>query len=144
MASRTDAIQTARHEADNIVIVNPESIAVPSERRRVPRLQPGPLRVEVSATCRGTLVDISELGALLELSDGHPVNAAITFRLEGPAGPLTLHGRVVRSTPTFAKAERSVWVEPSGYHVAVEFASLTDGGEKTLAALLQTAADRSA
>jgi hypothetical protein len=69
------------------------------------------------------LIDISELGALVQLPVPQTIDAPITLELEWEHATLQLAGRVVRSSPSPAEEARM----PAGvtdYYVAVEFASV--------------------
>ena len=76
------------------------------------RLETGP---------EGTLIDLNEFGALLELTSPEAVDSRLTFDLFWEGVPVRLHGRVVRTTPCFDADARIAWGEPASYHVAVEF-----------------------
>jgi hypothetical protein len=98
----------------------------PVERRRANRVRSGPLRVQLDAGPAGTLIDLNEFGALLELPAPHDVTSHVTFDLYWEGVPVRLHGRVVRTTPCFDSDARVAWGEPASYHVAVEFFDLAD------------------
>jgi hypothetical protein len=102
-----------------------EEIATPpegiSERRRAGRFRPGPLRVQLVGGANGTLVDLSEFGALLILPGAHDVGSLVSFDLHLEDGDVRLHGRIVRCSPSYEEAWRLEWVEPSSYKVAVDF-----------------------
>jgi len=68
----------------------------------------------------GTLVDLSELGALLDLPASGNIGSHVAFDLHWEGLPVRLQGRVVRSTP-IDDVDRVAWAEPTSYHVAVEF-----------------------
>jgi len=99
-------------------------VRVPTERtqphRRAERLRPGPLRVEMESGAHGTLVDLSELGALLDLPTSGNIGSHVAFDLHWEGTPVRLQGRVVRSTP-IEEGDRVAWAEPTSYHVAIEF-----------------------
>ena len=112
-------------------------------QRRAARLRPGPLRVELASGRSGTLLDLSEFGALLDLPAPEPVDRHISFDLHCDGGPVTLQGRVVRATPRYDGAWRVEWVEPLSYHVGVEFFDLAAQCATTLRVLLQKASETS-
>ena len=97
--------------------------------------------MDVQGKESGTLVDISELGALLELVSPQRVDSHIPFDLHWDAGPVRLHGRVVRSTPRYEGPERVTWMEPTSYHVAVEFFDVEAQSVTTLRDLLRKAGE---
>ena len=113
-------------------------------QRRAERIRPGPLRLELSSGRSGTLLDLSEFGALLDLPAPEPVNSHISFDLHCDGGPVPLQGRVVRSTPRYDDgAWRVEWMEPLSYHVGVEFFDLAAQCATTLRALLRKASETS-
>ena len=94
------------------------------ERRRAARVKSGPLRVVLASGPSGTLVDLNEFGARLELSVEQEVNTRVSFDLYWEGVPVRLQGRVVRSTPVFDATARLTWGEPASYYVALEFFDL--------------------
>jgi hypothetical protein len=96
------------------------------ERRRAGRFRPGPLRVQLAGGPGGTLVDLSEFGALLILPGACDVGSFVSFDLHLEDGDVRLHGRVVRCSPSYEEAWRLEWVEPSSYKVAVDFFDLDE------------------
>jgi hypothetical protein len=96
----------------------------PLERRRAKRLKSGPLRVVLETGPTGTLVDLNEFGARLDLPAPQDVNSRLTFDLHWEGVTVRLQGRVVRSTPHFDDEARLTWGEPASYHVALEFFDL--------------------
>jgi hypothetical protein len=113
------------------------------KERRAARLRPGPLRVDLQSGGTGTLVDLSEFGALLDLPTPNDVDSHVSFDLHWENVPVRLHGRVVRSTPRYEGPWRIAWTEPASYHVAVEFFDLAAQCATTLRDLLQKASQGS-
>jgi hypothetical protein len=112
------------------------------KQRRAERLRPGPLRVDIDSGRSGTLVDLSEYGALLDLPAPKEVNSQLSFDLHWDGHPVRLHGRVVRSHPCYEGGSRVVWMEPASYHVAVEFFDLEAQCTVTLRDVLRNASER--
>ena len=110
-----------------------------SPQRRGQRLRPGPLRVELQSGATGTLIDLSESGALLELPSPERVGSRISFDLHWDGTPVPMHGRVVRSTPRYEGSWRVEWREPIHHHVAVEFFDLAAQCTTTLREVLRKA-----
>jgi hypothetical protein len=108
-----------------------------SKQRRAERRRPGPLRVDLSSGDFGTLIDLSEFGALLELPTHNPVDSHLQFDLQSEQGAVSLQGRVVRSTPRYETSFRVTWTEPTSYHVAVEFFDLGSQCAMTLKDVLK-------
>jgi hypothetical protein len=102
-----------------------ELVPPPTDRRRAVRVEPGPLRVRLEGTWDGILVDISELGALVQLPVPQTIHTTITLEVEWEHATLLLAGRVVRSSPSPVEGNRP----PHGltdYYVAVEFTPLPE------------------
>jgi hypothetical protein len=112
-------------------------------QRRAERVRPGPLRVDVQSGPSGTLIDLSEYGALLELPAPKPVGSALAFDLHWDGVPVRIQGRVVRSTPRYEGSWRVEWMEPVNFHVAVEFFDLAAQCTTTLRELLRKAGEES-
>jgi hypothetical protein len=108
-----------------------ELVPPPDERRRAVRVEPGPLRVRLGGTWDGILVDISELGALVQLPVPQTIHDAITLEVEWEHATLQLAGRVVRSSPSPIDAPRTP-LGMTDYYVAVEFAPLPVASGATL------------
>jgi hypothetical protein len=109
--------------------------------RRSKRVRPGPLRVDVGEGRSGTLIDLSELGALLDLPVPQEVDSYASFDLHADEGMVTLHGRVVRCTARYETPWRVAWEdpEPATYHVAVEFFDIVAHSATTLREILSKA-----
>lgn len=103
-------------------------------RRRTERVRlTWPMRVNV--TNKGTLIDLSEGGALLLLGRSYDLGKQIPVAIEAGTGTVHLAARVVRCTPAAAHTQPSTVGETS-YHVAVEFLALTPGAAEALRQLL--------
>jgi hypothetical protein len=101
------------------------------ERRRAWRARPGPLRVQLSPSSLGTLVDISTTGALIRLEDKPDVNAEVTVHLEWERTTIQLRGRVVRTARAHAGG-RMLWTDSTVYEVAIQFGSVSDDASALL------------
>jgi hypothetical protein len=110
------------------------------EQRRAERRRPGALRVDLDSGRTGTLLNLSEYGALLDLPLAGSLQTQLSFDLRLETGPVRLHGRVVRSTPHYDPMWRIEWLAPVSYHVAIEFIDLTSQCVTTLQQLLLKAA----
>jgi hypothetical protein len=97
-----------------------ELVPPSSERRRAIRVEPGPLRVRLEGTWDGILVDISELGALVQLPVPQTIHTTITLEVEWEHVTLLLAGRVVRSSPSPVEGGLT------DYYVAVEFTPMPE------------------
>lgn len=89
--------------------------------RRAQRVAPGPLRVTLEPGGVGTLVNLSELGALVEVAASAKPKTEVMLLVDCHAQVLRLPARVVRSTPHFAAGGRLEWVEATTHRVALEF-----------------------
>lgn len=99
------------------------------------RIEPGPLRVRLGGKWDGILVDISEVGALVQLPVPQTLHESITLDVEWEHATLQLSGRVVRSSPSPSEAERSK-TGLTDYYVAVEFTPLPEPADAALKRLL--------
>lgn len=113
------------------------------ERRRANRVRSGPLPIDVVGGPRGTLVDINEFGARMELPVPMDVSARLTFDLYWKGVPIRLHGRVVRSAPCWDRDSRVTWGEPTSYQVGVEFFDVAAQCAVTLLEAVKTLAEQS-
>lgn len=95
-----------------------------AERRRVERIQPSPLRVRLHRSCVGTLVNLSELGALVRLPTAQRVEHSIALQLEWNDETVLLSGRVLRSTPHAMQTQDAVLARIE-HKVALEFRDLS-------------------
>ena len=98
--------------------------SLPIERRRANRVKSGPLPVVLETGASGTLVDLNEIGACIELPAPQDVHGRVSIDLNWEGVTVRLQGRVVRSTPYFDEVARLTWGEPASYHVALEFFDL--------------------
>lgn len=83
------------------------------ERRRAPRARLGPLDVSLGDT-GGSLIDLSVLGALVQLPLAQVADERASLRIDAKDGALTLRARIVRNIP-----------QDSGIFVALEFEDLS-------------------
>jgi hypothetical protein len=98
-----------------------------AERRRAERTEPGPLRVRLLGRWEGVLINISTLGALVQLPIPQPVNSHITLDVEFESSTLQIAGRVVRSNPFPLGGRPAAPLAPTDYYVAVEFEEALPG-----------------
>lgn len=94
------------------------------ERRRAERVRPGPLRVRLHRLSAGTLIDVSDLGALVLLPSAPAPDKPITLQLEWKDKTVLLRGRVVRSTPHRLQSRNAVLTRTE-HQVAMEFRDLS-------------------
>jgi hypothetical protein len=102
-----------------------------TDRRRASRATPGPLRVKTRDGSDGVLINVSEGGALIQLSTAPPLNARIVVEVAWEHTTLLLHGRIVRSHPAPAEGQGT------DYYVAIAFGSLEESVERRLRELLR-------
>lgn len=98
-------------------------MASPQDRRRWPRVTPGPYKVALHEQ-DGVLVDISQSGACVRVAVPQLSDAVTPFILKWKEDIL-LRGRVVRS-----------WVDQTQHRVGIEFVGLPPRSESQLHALL--------
>lgn len=101
------------------------------DRRRVERIRLGPLRVRLHGTREGSLIDISELGALVRLPTPQTPDKQISLHLEWKGETVELQARVIRSTPHRVELPTAVLARTE-YQVALEFSDLSQDTVTTL------------
>lgn len=77
---------------------SPFQVRPASDCRRAERVRPGPLRVRLHRMCEGNLIDISEFGALVQLSCAPAPEKHLTLQLEWNDETLRIR-TVRRSSP---------------------------------------------
>jgi hypothetical protein len=102
-------------------------------RRVAGRVRPRPISVELSNIGRGTLINISESGALVDISDPQNVGREVAFSLEWDRLRLDLRGSIVRCKLRQEGGGRLVWAEATSYEIAVRFAEMPASSAKILA-----------
>ena len=85
-----------------------------SDRRRAERVRIGPVEVRLSGTCHGSLIDLSVLGALVQLPVAQTADDSVTLQVETAGAPIQIRARIVRSMPA-----------GSQHRVAIEFEDLS-------------------
>ena len=106
------------------------------ERRRATRVRPGPLRIRLHRGCEGILIEISEIGALVQVPASIAPAKPVTLSLESDAALLRLPGRVVRSTPQQVQLAAATLARKE-YQVALEFSDLPDDQVTALRKLIE-------
>lgn len=104
---------------------SPSGVPHGRERRQAERVRPGPLRVRLHRLSAGTLIDVSELGALVWLPTAQTPDKPITLQLEWKDDTVLLRGRVVRSAPHRLQSRDAV-LGRTEHQVAVEFRELSE------------------
>jgi hypothetical protein len=90
------------------------------ERRRAERVRLGTVNVRLSGIGGTEIVDLSVLGAMLQVPITQAPDSSVVLEVESSTQILDLRARVVRSTPRPAGAgERATWF------VAIEFDDLS-------------------
>ena len=93
------------------------------DRRRTERVQFEALYVRLAGTRQGILVDLSEGGALVQLSVAPPRDKQFTLEIDWKDRTVQLQARVVRSVPRQVQTE-SATLARTEYYVALEFVEL--------------------
>lgn len=120
---------------DNAAVASAES-----DRRRTGRTACEPIRVRVNVYRHGTLVDLSQGGALVHLqSEPPPVAAQVTLAIEWTQRTLYLPARVVRSIPRGAESGSAPG--HTEYEVALEFLTLGANDATSLEGLIKSQVD---
>ena len=76
-----------------------------ADRRQAKRVRPGPLKVRLHRLCQGTLIDISEAGALVWLPIEQVPDKQVTLQVEWKGETVHLPARIVRVVSHYS-AER--------------------------------------
>jgi hypothetical protein len=98
----------------------------PLDRRRAPRVRTAPRHVRLPPRCEGTLLDVSELGALVQLPLPQAPEKKVVLHLQWSSDEtLYLRARVVWSTQRRSGRRRGV-IAPVGYLVGLEFRDVPD------------------
>jgi len=105
-----------------------------TERRRTARVRLT-LPVRVNVTNKGTLVDVSEGGALVLVGRSYDVGKQIPVAIEAATGTVHLAARVVRCVTRTARPQHAGLGETS-YFIAVEFLALPPGAAEALRQLI--------
>src|SRR5215207_9303020 len=92
--------------------------------RSANRVRPGPLPIDGSTTGRGTVVDISESGALVTTALRQRVGSHLAFTVRWHHVKLELCGFVVRCKVHQESCARLVWTDVTSYDIAVQFANV--------------------
>lgn len=112
------------------------------DRRGTARTACEPLRVRLNVYREGTLVDLSQGGALVHLRSEPPsVSAQVTLAIEWTERTLHLPARIVRSIARDAPTESAAPRQPE-YEVALEFLKVGTDDASTLARLINAQAGR--
>jgi hypothetical protein len=101
-------------------------------------VHPGPLRVLLHRHCEGTLVDISESGALMKLPTALPPDKSVTLHIDWGEAMVPVRARVVRSVPQPLHLEGATLAR-SEHHIAVEFGDLSEEASATLRRIIESA-----
>jgi len=109
----------------------------PHDRRRAERVRPGPLRVRLHRTCEGTVLDISELGAFVQLPTAQKTEKQIVLYLEWKYETVQLRALVVRSIPHRVVLRNAVLARTE-YLVALEFRDLPQDAAAALRRIIQS------
>ena len=101
-------------------------MGVPPERdrRKAERVSFEPLRIRLDGTRDGIVVDLSESGALLQMSVAPPKDRQFPVEIEWKNTKVELQARVVRSVQRQVQLE-SATLKRTEYSVALEFADMT-------------------
>ena len=103
------------------------------DRRRALRVVPGPLPIVLEPNGRGTLVNVSETGALVQVGTQIVEDADVRLDLVWNNEPLRLTGRVIRC---FRAESADTATEPC-FEVAIGFRELPNDAAETLATIVR-------
>jgi hypothetical protein len=112
--------------------------SLPRSRRGAGRVRPRSLPIELLPSGRGTVVNMSQSGALVNMAARQTIGSEVAFILRWHRRNLELRGHVVRCEARQEDRARLVWAEPMSYYVAVRFANMPASSAQTLAMLIST------
>jgi c-di-GMP-binding flagellar brake protein YcgR len=104
-------------------MINPQP-PHPDERRKAARARFEPLRVRLTGSREGILMDLSEGGALLVMATAPPRDNRCTITIEWRNTAVMLAARVVRSEQRQIRLEAATLARKD-YNVALEFVDMT-------------------
>jgi hypothetical protein len=93
------------------------------------------LRIRLQRS-EGTLIDISQLGALVRLPIAHTPDKHVTLHLEWNDETVQFRARIVRSTPHRVKLPTAVLARTE-HHVGLEFRDLSQDSAAALRRLIR-------
>jgi len=105
-------------------MTSPNVMPPERDRRKAERVSFEPLRIRLDRTRDGTVVDLSEGGALLQMSVAPPLDRQIPVEIEWKNTKVTLQARVVRSEQRHVQLEAAT-LKRTEYAVALEFVDMT-------------------
>lgn len=105
-------------------------------QHRAPRVQVQAVQLDLAP---GVVLNLSEVGALLELPVRIEVCSTLSFRLESDGFVVTLHARVMRSEALRDVHARVEWDAPDRYQIGVEFIDVSDQSRMTVRDVLRKA-----
>ena len=107
-----------------------------TDRRRNERVSFA-LRIRLNVTCQGILVDLSDGGALVDVSIEQPFGKQVTRSVDWNNGKVDIPARVMRCHQRQVESE-SATLTRKEYHVALEFLALTRNQQDKVQEILQT------
>jgi PilZ domain-containing protein len=117
--------------------MSPHVVPPGRDRRKTTRVCLEPLRVRLDRTREGIVVDLSEGGALLQMSTSPPQDRGIAVEIEWKNISVALHARVVRAVPRHVRLE-SATLERMEYCVALEFLGMTHETSAAVRRIIQS------
>lgn len=106
------------------------------ERRRAERVSPVPLRVRLHRKCEGILINLSELGALVQLPSAPSPDKPITLHLEWQDITFQIRARVVRSIRRRLELPTAMLARTE-YQVGLEFGDLSQDAAAIVRQIIQ-------
>lgn len=118
------------------LMTSPHPVPPKHDRRKSKRVPIEPLRVRLDRTREGIVVDLSEGGALLQMSTSPPQDRGIAVEVEWKNTNVALRARVVRAVQRNVRLE-SATLARKEYCVALEFLGMTHETSAALRRIIQ-------
>jgi c-di-GMP-binding flagellar brake protein YcgR len=117
-------------------MTSPTVVPPERDRRKTRRVSFEPLRIRLDGIRDGILVDLSEGGALLQVSGALPQDRHFPVEIEWKNTKVPLQARVVRSVQRHVELE-SATLARMEYHVALEFVEMTRAQSDAVKRIIQ-------
>lgn len=118
-------------------MTSPKVVPQERDRRKSERVPFEPLRVRLDRTREGIVVDLSEGGALLQMSFSPAQDRQIAVEIDWKNTKVALQARVVRSEQRRVQLE-SATLTRTEYSVALEFLDMTSDQSAAIKRIIQS------
>jgi hypothetical protein len=118
-------------------MTSPDEAPPDRDRRKTTRVALEPVRARLDRAREGIVVNLSEGGALLQMSVSPPQGGGIAVEIEGKHAVVALQARVVRAFTRNVRLE-SATLARMEYCVALEFLAVTHESAAALRRIIQS------